>query len=115
MARFSPSDRVVVNNVVTMVDHRLVLLLLSVDVCQVAPVRLTGANERHSPRPAIRAGMLSLAETKTAHAALASSCCTLLAGVPLMAMRRGFMASGISRINSILSKPFSNAALFTWT
>jgi hypothetical protein len=31
----------------------------------------------------------------------------------LMAMRRGFMASGISRTTSIFSKPFSNDAPFT--
>ena len=33
---------------------------------------------------------------------------------PLMAIRRGFMASGISRTSSILSKPLSKVAPFTW-
>jgi hypothetical protein len=32
---------------------------------------------------------------------------------PLMAIRRGFMASGISRTSSILSKPLSKVAPFT--
>ena len=47
-----------------------------------------------------------------AQAALASSCWTLL---PLMAIRRGFMASGISRTSSIFSSPLSNEAFLTWT
>jgi len=34
---------------------------------------------------------------------------------PSMAMRRGFMASGISRTSSISSRPLSKAALFTCT
>ena len=32
-----------------------------------------------------------------------------------MAIRRGFIASGISRSNSIVSKPLSELALFTCT
>jgi hypothetical protein len=49
-------------------------------------------------------------------AALASIWWTLSAlDAPLMAIRRGFMASGISRTSSILSKPLSKLAPLTWT
>jgi len=44
-----------------------------------------------------------------------SSCWTLPAGVLLIAMRRGFMASGISRTSSIFSRPLSNTAPLTST
>jgi hypothetical protein len=50
-----------------------------------------------------------------AQAAFESSWCTLACEAPLMAIRRGFMASGISRTSSILSRPLSNDAFLTWT
>ena len=48
-------------------------------------------------------------------AALDSIWCTLDCGAPLMAIRRGFMASGISRTSSIFSRPLSKDASLTWT
>jgi len=48
-------------------------------------------------------------------ATLASSLCRLSGVAPLMAICRGFMASGISRTSSILSRPLSNVAPLTWT
>ena len=48
-------------------------------------------------------------------AALASICWTLLAGAPVMAIRRGFMASGICRTSSIFKRPLSKAAPLTST
>jgi hypothetical protein len=43
-------------------------------------------------------------------AALASIWLTLPGAAPLIAMRRGFIASGISRCRSMISRPFSNRA-----
>lgn len=49
-------------------------------------------------------------------ALVVSSCWTLEPACGLLiAIRRGFIASGISRTNSIWSRPLSNAAPFTWT
>ena len=50
-----------------------------------------------------------------AQAALDSIWCTLACAAPLMAIRRGFMASGISRTSSIFSRPLSKDASLTWT
>ena len=46
-------------------------------------------------------------------AALDSIWCTLDCDAPLMAIRRGFMASGISRTSSIFSRPLSKDASLT--
>src|ERR1700742_559268 len=48
-------------------------------------------------------------------AALDSIWVTLLGVAPLIAMRRGFIASGISRCRSMMSRPFSNRAPLTST
>jgi hypothetical protein len=48
-------------------------------------------------------------------AALPSIWVKWLGLAPLMAIRRGFIASGISRCRSIISKPFSNRAPLTST
>lgn len=65
--------------------------------------------------PARRSGREHNERRNEIYAALASSCRTPPAGALPMEIFRGFIASGISRTNSIFSKPFSNAALFTWT
>jgi hypothetical protein len=49
-------------------------------------------------------------DTRFAQAALDSIWCTLAGTAPLMAIRRGFMASGISRTSSIFSRPLSKDA-----
>jgi hypothetical protein len=48
-------------------------------------------------------------------AAFGSSCWMFEAATLLIAIRRGFIASGISRTSSIWSRPLSNAAPRTWT
>jgi hypothetical protein len=51
----------------------------------------------------------------SSYAALGSSCSTLDALGVLIAIRRGFIASGISRTNSTWSRPLSNRAPLTST
>ncbi len=46
---------------------------------------------------------------------MASSCSTFERGPALMAIFRGFMASGFWRIRLICRRPFSKVALVTWT
>src|SRR5215212_11653552 len=54
-------------------------------------------------------------ENAAGQAALVSISRTLESDDPLIAIRRGFIASGISRISSIFNMPLSNAAPLTWT
>jgi hypothetical protein len=66
-------------------------------------------------RGASAAEVLDSLPNAAAQAALVSICWTSDAGEPLIAIRRGFIAAGISRTSSICSKPLSNAAPLTWT
>lgn len=70
------------------------------------------------PQPKILPPRKSISLTQVirrAQAALPSVCRMLGADDPAIEIRRGFLASGISRTNSICSKPLSNAAPLTWT
>jgi hypothetical protein len=80
--------------------------------------RRAGRTERHerarhadARRLLIRSGGARL----SSYAALGSSCSTLDALGALIAIRRGFIASGISRTNSTWSRPLSNRAPLTST
>jgi hypothetical protein len=100
--RSGVQDRVQVENIVV-INHPSSLFLLSVwSTDAMAPPGGTGRE-------------FQAVSTIGAYAALPSSCCAFPAGAPVMAIRRGFIASGISRSNSIVSKPLSKLALFTCT
>ena len=74
-----------------------------------------GTRHQRASAARIRRGGLDSQPNGASQAALVSICWTLDAGEPLIAIRRGFIASGISRTSSICSKPLSNAAPLTWT
>ena len=99
--RTGVQDGIQINDIIAVIDHRR---------SSVSPfVWDSIGTGPGAPRRSLKS-----CEVINGYAAFASSCCTLSAA-PLIAMRRGFMASGISRTSSIFSKPLSKAALFTCT
>jgi hypothetical protein len=66
-------------------------------------------------RDGVRHGKRCPGVIAAGQAALVSISRMFEVGEPLIAIRRGFMASGTSRTSSIFNKPLSNAAPLTWT
>ena len=82
-------------------------VVVSAVVCRMVPL--------HSMTSGTAARRLPGRRRSFPQAALASSLRGLAGVAPLMAICRGFMASGISRSSSILSRPLSKVASLTWT